>query len=68
MSIDYSDMAFPKPTGKKKENHTKKAFSRVKRESVSSVIYSMAIILNNTQRNITSCRDPDSENYQKLTD
>ena len=69
MSIDYSDMAFPKlACKKKKENHIKRASSRAERESAISVRYSMAILPSNTQKNITSCSDPDSANYLRRMD
>lgn len=68
MSIDYSDMAFPKLACKKKGNRIKRASSRVERESAISVRYSMAILPSNTQKNITSCSDPASVNYLRQMD
>lgn len=65
MSIDYSDMAFPKLACKKKGNRIKRAYSRVEKESATSVRYSMTIILSSTQRSITSCSDPASVNYPR---
>lgn len=65
MSIDYSDMAFPKPEKKKKRKKHKKSILKTKKESVTSALVCMGIIGSSTQKNITSFTDPAGGDYQK---
>lgn len=65
MSIDYSDMAFPKPSKKKKRKRHKKSILKTKKESAISVPVCMEITGRSTPKSITSYTDPAGENYQK---